>query len=100
MKSEQEKKPHPFPEMVEIWKANREHCTAAAIIEEGEVVSGSMPGDDYKLAWIDADNYLNHGTNKQVFYKIYHSVDEIDEEAIKKLLKEAVELDKQSGKKK
>jgi hypothetical protein len=35
-----------------------------------------------------------------VFYKIYHSVDEIDEEAIKKLLKEAVELDKQSGKKK
>ena len=49
---------HPYPEMVEIWKANREHCTTAAIIEDGEVVSGSMPGDDYKLAWIDADNYL------------------------------------------
>ena len=49
---------HKFPEMVEIWKANREHCTAAAVIEDGEVVSGSMPGDDYKLAWIDADNYL------------------------------------------
>lgn len=49
---------HKFPEMVEIWKANREHCTAAAIIEDGEVVSGSMPGDDYKLAWIDADSVL------------------------------------------
>ena len=58
MASENQSKPHPFPEMVEIWKANREHCTAAAVIEDGEVVSGSMPGDDYKLAWIDADNYL------------------------------------------
>lgn len=55
----------------------------------------------YKL--IDPDNYLDHGTNKQVYFKIFHSVDEIDEEAIAKLLKEAVELDKLSvgkGKKK
>lgn len=58
---------HKFPEMVEIWKANREHCTAAAIIEEGEVVSGSMPGDDYKLAWIDADNYLAMPALKKSF---------------------------------
>ena len=57
MKSEQEKKPHPFPEMVAIWKANREHCTAAAVIEDGEVVSGMMPGDDYKLTWISADGW-------------------------------------------
>ena len=58
---------HKFPEMVEIWKANREHCTAAAVIEDGEVVSGSMPGDDYKLAWIDADNYLAMPALKKSF---------------------------------
>jgi hypothetical protein len=31
---------------------------------------------------VDPDNYLDHGTNKQVYYKIFHSVDEIDEQAI------------------
>jgi uncharacterized protein DUF1801 len=41
----------------------------------------------------DEDNYLTHGTNKKVFYKIYKSVDEIDQDAIVKLLKEAVKLD-------
>ena len=41
----------------------------------------------------DEDNYLTHGTNKKIFYKIYKSVDEIDEDAIVKLLKEAVGID-------
>lgn len=41
----------------------------------------------------DSENYLTHGTNKQVYYKIFHSVDEIDESAIAKLIKEAVEID-------
>lgn len=49
---------HPFPEMVAIWKANREHCTAAAVIEDGEVISGMMPGDDYKMAWLDSDSWM------------------------------------------
>ena len=47
----------------------------------------------YKLA--DPDNYLNRGTNKQVYYKIFHSVDEIDELAIVKLLKESVAVDQE-----
>jgi len=42
----------------------------------------------------DEDNYLKHGTNKQIFYKIYHSVEEINENALHKLIREAVELDK------
>ena len=33
------------------------------------------------------------GTNKQIFYKIYHSVDEIEESAVVKLIREAVALD-------
>ena len=45
-----------------------------------------------KLA--DADNYLTHGTNKQIFYKIFYDVDEINVKAVVKLLKEAVKLDK------
>lgn len=41
----------------------------------------------------DEDGYLTHGTNKKVFYKIYKDVEEIDEPAIVKLLKEAVRID-------
>lgn len=52
-----------------------------------------------KLA--DKDNFLTHGSNKQIFYKIYYKADEIDERPIKKLLKEAIKLDQsfQLGKK-
>lgn len=41
----------------------------------------------------DRENYLTHGTNKRVYYKIYQSVEEIDADAIVSLLKEAVEVD-------
>jgi hypothetical protein len=41
----------------------------------------------------DEEQYLVHGTNKKIFYKIYNRVEEIDEEAIVKLLKEAVRVD-------
>ncbi len=57
-------------------------------IREG-VLLGFWQGNKLK----DADNYLKHGTNKQIFYKIFRSVEEIDEKAIVKLLKEAVKVD-------
>jgi len=41
----------------------------------------------------DEDSYLTHGTNKKIFYKIFTDVNEIDEGAIVKLLKEAVRID-------
>ena len=41
----------------------------------------------------DAGHYLTHGSNKQVFYKIFQSTSEIDIDAIVSLLKEAVETD-------
>jgi len=62
-------------------------------IPRGGVKSGVLLGFWYGNRLQDIDNYLTHGTNKQIFYKIYNSVDEIDEEAIVKLLKEAVMLD-------
>ena len=44
----------------------------------------------------DKDVYLTHGTNKKVFYKIFNDVNEIDEAAVVKLLKEAVSIDRLS----
>ena len=41
----------------------------------------------------DPANYLTHGTNKKVYYKIFNSVDEIDDVAIVSLLNEAVKID-------
>jgi hypothetical protein len=39
------------------------------------------------------DRFLTQGTNKQIFYRIYRYVEEIDKRQIRKLLKEAVRLD-------
>jgi hypothetical protein len=64
-----------------------------AAIKGGGIKEGVLLGfcQGYKLK--DKDHYLKHGTNKQVFYRIYKSVDEINEKAIINLLKEAVSLD-------
>jgi hypothetical protein len=64
-----------------------------ASIARGGIRSGVLLcfWQGYRLS--DTENYLIHGTNKQVYYKIYRSVDEIDERAIASLLKEAVEVD-------
>jgi hypothetical protein len=42
---------------------------------------------------IDADNYLTRGNNRQVFYKIFRTPEEIDEAPLVKLLKEAARVD-------
>jgi Domain of unknown function (DU1801) len=63
-------------------------------IPRGGIKKGVLLGFWYGNKLKDEGNYLTHGTNKQIFYKIYHSVDEINEKAIVKLLKEAIELDK------
>ena len=67
-----------------------------AAIPRGGIKKGVLLGFWYGNKLIDADHYLTHGNNKQIFYKIFHDVDEIDVKAIVKLLKEAVKLDKGS----
>lgn len=62
-------------------------------IPRGGIKEGVLLGFWYGCKLHDEDNYLKHGTNKQIFYKIYKSVDEINEQAIVKLLKEAVKID-------
>lgn len=64
-----------------------------ATVPRGGFKEGVLLGFWYGCKLKDEDNYLKHGTNKQIFYKIYKSVDKINEKAIVKLLKEAVELD-------
>ncbi len=53
------------------------------------VLLGFSQGNKLK----DEDHYLIRGTNKKVFYKIYRFPEEINEQGIVKLLKEAVTLD-------
>src|SRR5450755_2831634 len=62
-------------------------------IPRGGIKKGVLLGYWYGNKLKDADRYLTHGTNKQIFYKIFYSPEEINEKAIVKLLKEAVRLD-------
>jgi len=64
-------------------------------VSGGGIKKGVLFGFCYGNKLKDQNNYLTHGTNKQVFYKIFHSPDEIDYDAIVSLLKEAVEIDRQ-----
>ena len=64
-----------------------------ATIPRGGIKEGVLLGFWHGNKLIDSENYLTHGSNKQIFYKIYKRVEEIDEVAIVKLLKEAVRVD-------
>ena len=86
---------------VPYFYGNRGICLIyPASIPRSGIKNGVLLGfwNGNKLA--DTDRYLTRGTNRKIFYKIYNSVSEIDEKAIAKLLKEAVELDKKPGGKK
>jgi len=63
-------------------------------IPRGGIKEGVLLGFWHGNKLNDVDNYLTHGTNKQIFYKIFKCAEEIDEAAIVKLLKEAISVDK------
>ena len=65
-------------------------------IPRGGIKKGVLLGLWYGNKLKDIDQYLTHGSNKQIFYKIFYSAEEIDETAIIKLLNEAVSLDSRS----
>ncbi len=71
-----------------------------ATIPRGGIKDGVLLGFWHGNKLNDFDNYLIHGSNKQIFYKIFYSPEEIDERAIQRLLKEAVRVDHLSGKNK
>ena len=64
-----------------------------ATIPRGGIKQGVLLGFWQGNKLNDENGYLARGTNKKIFYKIYKHVEEIDEPAIVKLLKEAVRVD-------
>jgi len=64
-----------------------------ATVPRGGIKKGVLLGFWYGNKLKDVDNYLTHGTNKQIFYRIYQTPEEINSKAIEKLLNEAVKLD-------
>jgi hypothetical protein len=66
-------------------------------VPKGGIKKGVLLGFWYGNRLKDKGNYLTHGTNKQIFYRIFHSVDEINVKAVIKLLKEAITLDNNWG---
>jgi len=64
-----------------------------AAMPGGGIKEGVLLGFWHGNRLNDVDNYLHRGTNKQVFYKIFKTFDDIDVLAIIKLLKEAVRVD-------
>jgi len=84
---------------VPYFYGNRGICLIfPASVRMSGVDKGVLLGFSHGKDLEDVDGYLTNGTNKQVFYKIYTSVNEIDEEAIKKLLTEAMMLDERKQK--
>ena len=80
---------------VPFFYGNRSICLVwPASIPRGGIKKGVLLGFWYGNRLKDEDNYLTHGTNKQIFYKIFYSADEIKEKPLVKILKEAAELDK------
>ena len=79
---------------VPFFYGNRGVCLVyPSSIPRGGIKSGVLLGFWYGHQLKDVDNYLTRGTNKKIFYKIFQKVEEIDEKAIVKLLKEAIRLD-------
>jgi hypothetical protein len=62
-------------------------------VPRGGIQKGVLLGFWYGNRIDDVDGYLSHGTNKQIFYRIYHAAEEINEAPIVKLLQEAVRID-------
>src|ERR1700751_5923668 len=50
-----------------------------ATIPRGGIKEGVLLGFWYGNRLNDVDNYLTHGTNKQIFYKIFYAPAEINE---------------------
>jgi hypothetical protein len=69
-----------------------------ATIPRGGIKKGVLFGLWQGNQLNDEDQFLTRGTNKQIFYKIYYTPEDIDDRPIKKILSEAVKLDSSFGK--
>ena len=65
-----------------------------ASVKGGGIKNGVLLGFAQGNKLNDPHQYLEHGTNKQIFYKIYQNLAGIEEKEIVLLIKNAVILDK------
>jgi len=65
-----------------------------ATVPRGGIKKGVLLGFWYGYRLNDPDHFLSRGTNKRIFYKIFDRVEEIDDRPIKRLLNEALKLDR------
>jgi hypothetical protein len=79
---------------VPFFYGNKSICLIwPATIPRGGIKKGVLFGFWYGNRLPDKNGYLDRGTNKQIFYKIYRNADDIDVDAVLKILKEAARLD-------
>lgn len=79
---------------VPFFFGNRSICLVwPASVPRGGIKKGVLLGFWYGNRLIDTDEYLTHGTNKQIFYRVFYSTDEIAIKPLVKILKEAGRLD-------
>jgi hypothetical protein len=79
---------------VPFFYGNKSICIIwPSTVPRGGIKKGVLLGFWYGNKLKDVDNFLTHGTNKQIFYKIYQTPEEINDKPIIKLLKEAIKLD-------
>jgi len=79
---------------VPFFYGNRGICIIwPSTIPRGGIKKGVLLGFWYGNRLNDIDNFLTHGTNKQIFYKIYMTPEQIDDKPIRKLLAEALRVD-------
>ena len=79
---------------VPFFYGNKSICLVwPAAVPRGGITKGVMLAFWYGNRLKDEGSYLTHGSNKQIFYKIFYSADDIDEKPLKKILKEAAALD-------
>ncbi len=79
---------------VPFFYGNKSICLIwPSAVPRGGIKKGVMLAFWYGNRMKDEDNYLTHGSNKQIFYKIYYKPEDIDIKAVVKLLRRAAALD-------
>jgi hypothetical protein len=81
-----------------FYYGNKRICVIwPAAVKGGGIKSGVLFGFCQAYRLQDPEHYLEHGTNKQIFYRIFHDPAEIDIRALKRLLREAIRFDENLG---
>jgi Domain of unknown function (DU1801) len=79
---------------VPYYYGNKGFCIVwPASVKGGGIKQGVLFGIWQGYLIPDKNNYLDHGTNKRIFYKIFLQPEDIDEAEIKNVLQEALVVD-------